>query len=112
MSQKNPYDIIKRRYITEKATMLSNLKNAKSNPCIAKCESPKYVFLVNPTANKAEIAEAVEVIYAAKNVKVTAVNTINCKPKKYNRRGSMRPGSDAHFKKAIVTLAVKDSLDD
>lgn len=112
MNQKNPFDIIKRRYVTEKATMLSNLKNAESNPCIRKCQSPKYVFLVDPAANKQQIAEAVEEIYAAKNIKVTAVNTINQKPKQFGRRGRMRPGVDKHFKKAIVTLAVNDSLDD
>lgn len=112
MSQMNPYRVVKRRYVTEKATVLSNLKDAKSNACVAKCKSPKYIFLVEPTASKTQIAAALEEIYKGKNIKVTAVNTINVKPKQYNRKGSMRAGVDVRMKKAIVTLAVGDSLDD
>ena len=109
--QKSPYEIIKERYITEKATVLSNLKNATSNKCVARCENPKYVFLVDPRANKKEIAHAVEEIYSEKNVRVVAVNTILVKPKEYNRRGRMNPGRDKLLKKAIVTLSVGSSIE-
>ena len=112
MSQKNPYDIVKSRYITEKAAVLSSLKDAKSNASLRKCESPKYVFLVDPTANKTQIAEAIETIYNNKKVKVVAVNTINVKPKYYNRRGQRNQGRSALMKKAIVTLSRGDSLED
>src|SRR5690242_15724206 len=71
----NPYDIIKSRRVTEKSRVLENLQHAKSNPSLAKCNSPKAVFNVNPKANKTQIAWAVEQIYADKKVKVTAVNT-------------------------------------
>ena len=112
MNNKNPYDIVKRRYITEKATMLEKLKESKSNKCIARCESPKYVFLVDPKANKKEIAQAIETIYSDKGVTVVAVNTINMKSKKYNRRGRMQGGKDNAFKKAIVTFAAGNGIEE
>jgi large subunit ribosomal protein L23 len=112
MSQKNPYDVIKSRYITEKATVLSSLKDAKSNASVRRCENPKYVFLVDTSANKTEIKDAVEEIYSNRNVRVVAVNTINVKPKVFNRRGPRNPGRTSLMKKAIVTLAAGNSLED
>lgn len=112
MSQKSPFDIVKSRYITEKSTVLANLQKATSNLSIRRCESPKYVFLVDPSANKTEIAEAVKDIYAAKNIKVVAVNTINVKPKQFNRRGNKNAGRSIQMKKAIVTLSPGDSIED
>ena len=56
---KSPYKVIKSRYITEKSGMLQGLKNSESNACIKRCKSPKYVFLVENTANKIEIAKAI-----------------------------------------------------
>lgn len=111
MNKKNPYGIVKRRYVTEKATVLQNLKNAKSNKCVARFENPKYVFLVDPKANKKEIAEAIAAIYSDKKITVIGVNTINVKPKKYNPRGRMRAGRDIALKKAIVTFAVGDEIE-
>lgn len=108
---KSPYDIVKKRYQTEKAAVLSNLKNATSNKCVARCENPKYVFVVDTTANKREIADAVEAIYKEKNIKVLTVNTITVKSKVRNRRGRMQPGKKSGFKKAIVTLSVGQSID-
>lgn len=110
MTQKNSHHIIKSRYITEKAMMLQELKNNKSNRCVARCESPKYVFLVDRNANKREIASAVEDIYREQNVKVVAVNTIQVKSKP-TRRSKNGVGRKSSFKKAIVTLEPKDSLD-
>lgn len=109
MANRNPYQIIKHQYITEKATMLAGLKNANSNRSVARCESPKYVFEVERTANKQEIASALEEIYKEKNIKVVAVNTINVKAKARRVRG--RLGEKSAFKKAIVTLEKGDSLD-
>ncbi len=109
MKEKNPYQIIKHQRVTEKAIVLENLKNATSNPSLARCKSPKYVFVVEKTANKKEIAEAIEQIYSSKNVKVVAVNTINMKAKPRRVRG--RLGMKASFKKAIVTLQEGDSLE-
>lgn len=108
---KSPYDIVKRRYQTEKAAVLGNLKNATSNKSVARCENPKYVFVVECSANKKEIADAVESIYKEKNIRVLSVNTITVKSKLRNRRGKMQPGKKSAFKKAIVTLSVGQSID-
>jgi large subunit ribosomal protein L23 len=108
---KSPYDIIKKRYLTEKTAVLENLKNATSNKAVARCENPKYAFVVDAKANKHQIAEAVECAYKEKNVRVVAVNTIIVKPKVQNKRGKMQAGVKSGFKKAIVTLSVGHSLD-
>lgn len=110
MSKRSPFDIIKSRYVTEKAKVLEQLKANTSNPCVKKCETPKYVFLVDKRANKQEIADAVEEIYAEKKIKVTKVNTITMKQKPRQVRG--RVGMKAGFKKAIVSLKSGDSLDE
>jgi large subunit ribosomal protein L23 len=112
MSQKNPFEVIKRRYITEKATLLSSLKDAKNNASIRRCESPKYLFLVDPKANKQEISDAIEEIYAARNIKVKKVNTIIVKPKVYARKGNRSQGKRLLVKKAVVTLARGDTIED
>lgn len=109
MAEKSPYDIIKHQLVTEKAVMLQNLKNAKSNRCVLRCESPKYVFVVDLSATKGQIARAIEKIYQERNVKVVAVNTINVKAKPRRVRG--RAGKKSSFKKAIVTLEKGDSLE-
>jgi large subunit ribosomal protein L23 len=109
MLKKSPYDVVISRYVTEKASVLEGLKNATANPCLAKCQSPKYLFLVDKRANKREIAEAVEEIYAERSVKVVSVNTITIKPKKRRVRG--RAGFKAGFKKAVVTLDNGDAID-
>lgn len=110
MLKKSPYDIIQSRYVTEKSSVLEQLKNNNSNPSVRACKSPKYVFIVDKKANKQEIAEAVEEIYIDKNVKVIQVNTINVKQKQCAVRG--RIGFKAGFKKAIVTLQEGDALED
>jgi large subunit ribosomal protein L23 len=110
MFKKSPYDIIQSRYLTEKSKVLQELQSSTSNACVAKCKSPKYVFLVDKRANKKEIAEAIEEIYAEKNVKVVAVNTINGKAKARRVRG--RLGKTSAFKKAIITLEEGDNLEE
>ena len=107
---KSPYTIIKKRLVTEKANVLMNLKNAESNVCLKKCESPKYIFVVDMKSNKAEIATALEQIYEDKKIKVTAVNTIITKPKTKRVRGYT--GQTKSIKKAIVTLEKGDSIDE
>lgn len=108
MNKKSPYDVIKSRYITEKAQVLGNLHQNQSNACVKKCTTPKYVFLVDKKANKAEIAQAIETIYAESKVKVLAVNTINGKRKEKRVRG--RVGFTPAYKKAIVTLEAGDLI--
>src|SRR6516164_8534875 len=81
-----PYQVVIRPLITEKATHLSERHNA-------------YTFEVNPLATKTEIKHAIEALF---NVKVADVRTQNRrgKPRRYRQRvGRMR-----NWKKAIVTL--------
>lgn len=107
--RKRPYDIIKHQHVTEKSMMLQNLKKATSNASLKRCESPKYVFIVDRSANKPEIAHAIEEIYKQEGIKVVKVNTISVKEKKRRVRG--RVGYKSAFKKAVVTLRPEDSLD-
>lgn len=109
MAEKKPYQIIKNRHVTEKATVLGALKNAKSNVSLSRCKSPKYVFIVDRSSNKQEIAGAVEELYKDQDIKVESVNTINVKAKARRVRG--RQGFKNAFKKAIVTLRPGDDLD-
>lgn len=109
MVTKNPYEVIKHMHVTEKSMVLENLKEAKGNKSLERCKSPKYVFVVDPTATKADIAHALEEIYKDKEISVKAVNTCNVKPKRRRVRG--RAGMKSGFKKAVVTLAEGDSLD-
>lgn len=106
---KNPYQIIKSRRVTEKSRVLEHLMNAKNNPSLAKCQSPKVVFDVDSKANKTEIAAAVEEIYKDQKVKVVKVNTVNVGSKKRRVRGFL--GKTAAFKKAVVTFRVGDSIE-
>lgn len=107
--KKDPYQIVKHRHVTEKTQMLEGLKSADSNRSIRSYKLPKYVFIVDTSANKKEIAWALEEIYSEQKIKVVDVNTINVKPKVRRVRG--RIGMTKSFKKAIVTLAENDSLD-
>ena len=85
-------EIIKAPVITEKS------QNAMQNG--------QYTFKVDPRANKLEIKEAIEKLF---NVKVTAIRTINVKPKK--RRVGRYTGLTNRTKKAIVTLAEGQTID-
>lgn len=84
--KKDPRDIIKKPVITEESTELM--------------EEKKYVFEVDPKANKTEIKQAVESIF---NVKVIKVNTTKMprKPKTFGRHS----GYTALRKKAFVKLS-------
>ena len=80
------YDIIKRPIITEQS--------------MAETEAKKYTFEVAKSANKIEIAKAVEEIFG---VKVAKVNTLNMHGKA-KRTGRFPAGRRANWKKAMVTL--------
>jgi len=89
----DPYQVVIRPLITEKATHLSERHNA-------------YTFEVNPLATKTEIKAAVESLF---NVKVLDVRT-------QNRRGKMRRyrlklGRMRNWKKAIVSLHEEFRID-
>ena len=80
------YDVILKPVVTEKSMGLMADK--------------KYTFLVHPEANKTQIKEAVEKMFAGTMVK--SVNTMN-NDGKTKRRG-MTYGKTAKTKKAIVAL--------
>jgi len=88
-----PYQIVIRPLITEKATHISERQNA-------------YTFEVSPLATKTQIKQAIETLFT---VKVAAIRTQNRrgKPRRYrNKMGRMR-----HWKKAIVTLHEEYRID-
>lgn len=89
---KDPHDIIIRPVISEKSYSL--------------IDQNKYTFIVDPRAAKTEIRQAVEQVF---NVRVTAVNTVKV-PSKPKRQGWSR-GRTPERKKAIVTLAVGDTIE-
>ena len=86
------FDVIKKPVITEKSM------NAMAEK--------KYTFLVHPEANKSQIKEAVEKMFAG--TKVKSVNTMNLDGK--NKRRGMTFGKTAKTKKAVVALT-EDSAD-
>ncbi|MEY2481026.1 MAG: large subunit ribosomal protein [Verrucomicrobiota bacterium] len=88
------YEIIQTASLTEKSTLLSEKLN-------------KYVFRVNPRANKLQIKQAVERLFQKK---VVDVNTCNYAGKKKRER-SANFGRKAHWKKAIVTLKEGEKID-
>lgn len=88
-----PYQVLQRPMITEKATFAAERYNA-------------YTFQVNPLATKIEIKNAVETLF---NVKVVDVRTINRSGKK--RRYKNRVGLTSGYKKAVVELSDEHRID-
>lgn len=70
----------------------------------------KYGFLVNPKANKIQIAKAIEEKFS---VHVTDVKTINHrgKTKTQFRKSGRFTGKTAGYKKAIVTLKEGEKIE-
>lgn len=65
-----------------------------------------YTFEVAKTANKVEIAQAIEAIF---DVKVVKVNTLNVKAKP--KRVRYQLGKTRTWKKAMVTIKEGDSIE-
>ena len=88
----HPYGVLLRPIITEKTTVLTG--------------ADKYVFEVDPRANKNQIKEAVQIAF---NVRVADVNTMNMKgkPRRWGRKVTNRPD----WKKAVVTLVHGDKIE-
>jgi large subunit ribosomal protein L23 len=110
MSQKNPYDVVKNRHLTEKARLLEQLQYNGNNASVRACKSPKAVFIVASDANKYTIARSIEEIYKEKKIKVVKVNVLNIRQRTRVYRG--RKAKVQGYKKAIVTLRVGDRLDE
>ncbi len=89
----DPYQVVIRPLITEKATHLSERHNA-------------YTFEVNPLVTKTEIKAAVEALF---NVKVLNVRTQNRRGKM--RRHRLKLGRMRNWKKAIVSLHEEFRID-
>jgi large subunit ribosomal protein L23 len=70
----------------------------------------KYGFLVNPKANKIQIAKAIEEKF---NVHVVDVKTLNHsgKTKTQFRKSGRFTGKTAKYKKAIVTLKEGENIE-
>ncbi|MEX0979705.1 MAG: 50S ribosomal protein L23 [Gemmatimonadota bacterium] len=94
------YEIIIAPIVTEKATRLTDEQNV-------------YVFLVHNSANKVEIAKAVEQVW---DVKVEDVRTMRYAGKaRRSMMGRMspnrKPGRQPSYKKAMVRLAEGDHIE-
>ncbi len=89
---KDPHTILLSQIISEKGTDLA-------------AENNQYLFRVARSANKIEVAYAVEKIF---NVKVAAVQIMN-RPGKPKRRGAS-VGMTAASRRAVVRLQPKHSI--
>ena len=87
------FDIILKPVVTEKSMKLTQEQN-------------KITVKVSAKANKNEIKDAFEAIFA---VKVAKVNVVNVRPKA--KRVGRYEGKVSGYKKAIVKLAEGQSLD-
>ena len=88
-----PYQVVLRPLITEKATHLAEKHNA-------------YTFEVNLLATKTEIKNAIEILF---HVKVEDVRTQNRRGK--TRRHRLKAGRMRNWKKAIVALGEEHRID-
>jgi large subunit ribosomal protein L23 len=71
-------------------------------------EDGAYVFVVDPSASKVEIRQAVEAAFA---VRVESVNTMNRKGKRKRIRKTGGYGKRPDTKRAIVRLAGEDRIE-
>ncbi|MGJ8526607.1 50S ribosomal protein L23 [Halomonadaceae bacterium LMG 33818] len=93
MNQERVFKVLLGPHMTEKAAIAA--------------ENNQYVFKVAPDATKPEIKKAVEALF---DKKVSAVQVLNIKGKvKRTQRGE---GRRAGYRKAYVTLAAGETLED
>ncbi|WP_116106954.1 50S ribosomal protein L23 [Lewinella sp. IMCC34191] len=90
-------NILIKSVVSEKAELLSENQG-------------QYTFVVNSSANKIQVRNAIESRYG---VTVDSVNTINMPSKSKNRstKSGIIRGRVSGFKKAIVTLIEGDTID-
>ena len=89
----DPYQVVIKPLITEKGTTQNESLN-------------QYTFQVHEGANKIEIKQAVQAIYAVRVVKVRTMNRLG-----KARRYRYTRGRTAGMKKAVVTLHPEDHID-
>ena len=89
--------ILIKSVVSEKAELLSENRE-------------QYTFVVDRTANKIQVRNAIEERYG---VTVDSVNTMNMPSKRKNRstKSGVIKGRVSGFKKAVVTLIDGDSID-
>lgn len=110
---KNPHDVIVAPHITEKSVAMSyGDPNIKEEKDLVR----KYTFVVARSANKIEIKQALEAIYNAgkkkgETISIESVRTVKILGKK-RRRSQKSAGYEPDRKKAIVTLAKGQMLED
>lgn len=91
--QQHHYDVLRSPVVSEKTARIQELHN-------------QYVFVVAPTATKAQVRQAVEGIFS---VKVADVTVVNIKGKSKSFR--FRAGRRSDRRKAYVRLAEGQSID-
>ena len=87
------YGIIERPLVTEKSTVLQDIRN-------------QFTFRVRREANKSEVRKAVETLF---DVHVEKVRIIRMPGKMKRIQG--RPGATPPWKKALITLRKGESID-
>jgi len=90
-------EIIKSPVITEKSTKMAE-------------KGERYIFRVDRSANKIQIAKAIQELYG---VTVIGVNTVNYAGKRKSRmsKGSAVAGRKPAYKKAFIKLKEGDIID-
>jgi large subunit ribosomal protein L23 len=88
--------ILRRPLVTEKVSSLN--------------EKGKYGFIVDITANKVEIKQAVEKQYGVNVEKVNTMKVMGKMKTRYTKTGILA-GRKPNYKKAIVTLAEGEVID-
>jgi len=88
--------ILKSPLVTEKVSALN--------------EKGKYGFIVEETANKVEIKNAVEKMYGVNVERVNTINVLGKKKTRFTKAGTLA-GRKPNYKKAIVTLAQGEVID-
>jgi len=96
MKATHPYHVIIAPVLSEESTIQMEAHN-------------KYVFKVDPRANKQQIKTAVEQQWP--DVRVASVNTMNYAGKRKRRGYAASAGHTAKWKKAVITLRPGDSID-
>lgn len=88
--------ILKSPLVTEKISALN--------------EKGKYGFIVEETANKVAIKNAVEKMYGVNVERVNTINVLGKKKTRFTKAGTLA-GRKPNYKKAIVTLAEGEVID-
>ena len=89
--------------------IISPLLTEKSN-LLREEEKKKYVFKVDPRANKIQIMKAISDLFSVKPVSCNVLN-VKGKPRTFRSKSGYRKGSTSSWKKAVVTLKAGDKID-